>query len=115
MSHRQADNLLYFLFGFEKTKGRLNLVLLALIHIMAWCFIFLLPLLFYPLKSEGRNFFIREILGKTALVSLFYINYYYILPRFFETKKYIMYFLLVVVFILLLLVSDILLYHHFPD
>lgn len=115
MSNRQADNLFYFLFGFEKTKGKFNLVLLVLIHIMAWCFIFLLPLLFYPIKFEGSNFFIREVLSKTALVSLFYINYYYLLPRFFEKKKYFFYFLLVAAFILLVLAWNIVLYHSFPD
>jgi hypothetical protein len=115
MNNRQTDNLLYFLFGFEKTKGTLNLILLALIHIMAWCFIFLLPLLFYPIQYESRNFFFREIWSKTALVSLFYINYYFLLPGFFEKKKYIMYFLMVAIIILLILAWDIILYHTFPD
>ncbi len=115
MSNQQADNLFYFLFGFEKTKGKFNLVLLVLIHIMAWCFIFLLPLLFYPLKFEGSNFFIREILSKAALISLFYVNYYYLLPLFFEKKKYFFYFLLVAVFILLIVAWNIALYHCFPD
>jgi two-component system LytT family sensor kinase len=111
MSSQQTNNLFYFLFGFEKTKGKLNQVLLVLIHIMAWCFIFLLPLLFYPLKYERSNFFLREILSKTALVALFYSNYYYLLPRFFEKKKYILYFLLVITFILIILIWDISLYH----
>ncbi len=111
MSSLQTNNLFYFLFGFEKTTGKFNLVLLVLVHVMAWCFIFLLPLLFYPLKFEGQNFFLREILSKTALVGLFYTNYYYLLPHFFEKKKYILYFLLVIAFILLILIWDISLYH----
>lgn len=113
MNHPKTDNLFYSLFGFEKTKGGLNLFLLALIHVMGWCFIFLLPLLFYPLKLEGRNFFLRELLGKIPLVCLFYLNYYFLLPQFFEKKKYIIYFSWVIIFVLVIIAWDVSLYHIF--
>lgn len=114
MSNQETDNLFYSLFGFEKTKGKLNLVLLLLIHLMAWCFIFLLPLLFYPVQSEGENFFLYELLSKTALIGLFYLNYYLLLPRFFEKKKYLIYFLLVIILIIGIIFWDILLQNIFP-
>ncbi|MFI5132773.1 MAG: sensor histidine kinase [Chitinophagales bacterium] len=113
MISQQADNLFYSLFGFEKTKGRLNLFLLLLIHMMGWCFIFLLPLLFYPVKFEGRGFFLRELLSKIVLVGLFYLNYYYLLPRFFEKRKYVAYFSFVLVIIIMIIAWDVFLRHSF--
>lgn len=114
MNTLKVDNFFSSLFGFEKNKGKLKLFLLLLVHIMGWCFIFLLPLLFYPVKFEGKDFFLRELLSKTALVGLFYLNYYYLLPAFFEKKKYFTYFLIVLLFIVFIVAFNLWLQHSFP-
>lgn len=114
MDTLKVDNFFSSFFGFEKNKGKLKLFLLLLVHIMGWCFIFLLPLLFYPVKFEGKDFFLRELLSKTALVGLFYLNYYYLLPAFFEKKKFFTYFLSVLLFIVLIVAFNLLLQHSFP-
>ncbi|HYM95123.1 MAG TPA: histidine kinase [Chitinophagaceae bacterium] len=113
MSSPQANNFFYSLFGFERAKGKSTLLLLVLVHISWWCFIFLLPFLFYHVQFEGRYIFLREALSKIALVGLFYLNYYYLLPRFFEKKRYVIYFSFVVLFIALVIAWDVSLRHSF--
>jgi len=114
MNSRQPNNNIVSLFGFDKTRGKFRLALLVLIHIAVWCIIFLLPFLSYQLKVEGRNFFLREVLSKLALISLFYLNYYYLLPKFFEKRKYAAYFSFVLLFIALVIAWDISLARSFP-
>jgi two-component system, LytTR family, sensor kinase len=107
-----VNNLLYTLFGFEKGRGTTQIALIILIHALAWGAFFLIPLLFYPVRFESPHFFITEILGKVLPVALFYLNYFFLLPRLFERKKYLIYFLLVFIAILLATVQDIVLHEN---
>ncbi|MFI5186767.1 MAG: sensor histidine kinase [Chitinophagales bacterium] len=101
------NNLLYALFGFEKNKSKTYTFLIVLIHVCTWCLFFLLPFFFYPVKFADKTIFFREVISKIFLVGVFYFNYYVLLPRFFERKKYLIYFLLVLSLIILALVQDI--------
>jgi two-component system, LytTR family, sensor kinase len=107
-----VNHLLYTLFGFEKGRDRTQVALIILIHVLAWGAFFLIPLLFYPVRFESPHFFLTEILGKVLPVGLFYINYFFLLPRLFEKKKYAAYFSLVIIAILLATVQDIVLHEN---
>lgn len=58
---------------------------------MGWCLLFILPPLLYPVRINDSWFLTREMVDKLILVIFFYLNYYYLIPRFFEKKKYLAY------------------------
>jgi len=86
------NNLLYSLFGFEKNRSKTYVFLIVLIHICIWGLFFLLPFLFYPVRFADKTIFFREVLSKIFLVGMFYLNYYILLPYFFERRRYLTYF-----------------------
>src|SRR5690242_8965616 len=93
----KINNFLFTLFGFQKTRNRTHLIFIVLIHIVAWCLFLLLPLLFYPIRFTNSRFFIySEFLSKILPIGLFYLNYYLLLPRYFERRKFSAYFSIVV-------------------
>jgi len=94
------NNFLFSFLGFKKTKSRQHILLMILIHASGWCLLFFLPVLFYPLRINDDRFIMRELLDKSVLVSMFYLNYYWLIPRFFEKKKYGIY--IITLFILFL-------------
>lgn len=102
------NNILYALFGFEKNRNRTYVFLIVLIHVCIWCLFFLLPFLFYPVRFADKTIFFREALSKIFLVGIFYLNYYVLLPLFFERKKYFIYFLLALSLIILSFGQDLL-------
>jgi hypothetical protein len=101
------NNLLYALFGFEKNKSRTYVFFIVLIHVSIWSLLFLLPFLFYPVRFGDKTIFFREAISKIFLVWMFYLNYYVLLPRLFERKKYLIYFLLILSAIILAVMQDI--------
>ena len=99
-------NLSYSLFGFQKSKNKSSLVLVVVIHALSWCLFFLIPFLFYPVKFVDNHFWLRESVIKIFPIGLFYLNYYFLLPRFFERRKYPVYFSLVFAAILIVVTTD---------
>ena len=99
-------NLFYSLFGFEKSKSKSSLFLVVVVHTLSWCLFFLVPFLFYPVKFVDNHFWLRESVIKIFPIGLFYLNYYFLLPRFFEKRKYPVYFALVFVAILVVVTTD---------
>jgi hypothetical protein len=91
------NSFLFTLFGFGKAKSKAHILLIVLIHIAGWCILFLLPVFFYPVRISNNRFLIRELIDKIFLVGFFYLNYYVLIPRFFEKKKSLAYFSLVLV------------------
>src|SRR5690349_8540297 len=89
------NSFLFALFGFGRAKSRAHTVLIVLIHIAGWCLLFLLPVFFYPVRINSDRFVVRELIDKIFLVAFFYLNYYILIPRFFEKRKSLVYFLLV--------------------
>ncbi|MGC4038010.1 MAG: histidine kinase [Chitinophagaceae bacterium] len=100
------NNFLYTLLGFRKTKSRMHLLVIVIIHISIWLLFLQLPLLFYPVRVDDRTFWYREFLSKLLPIGLFYLNYYYLLPRYFESRKFRVYFIWIAVSLIFILLTD---------
>jgi two-component system, LytTR family, sensor kinase len=107
------NNFLDSLFGIEKKRHKLRVVLVVFIHILGWGLFFLLSLLFYPVRFDNNNFWIRELASKLFPIGLFYLNYYFLLPRYFEKRKFPAYFSLVFIAIVIVLAQDIVIKNSF--
>jgi two-component system LytT family sensor kinase len=99
-ARERLNSFLYALLGFEKTKKAGFAILVIALHILGWCLLFFLPLFFYPLRISNDRFFLFLFLDKTLLVGFFYLNYYLLIPRLFERRKYSTYFISIAVFFL---------------
>lgn len=100
-SKESFNNFLFTLLGFEKAKRKGTILLMILLHVAGWCLLFFLPLFFYPVRINNDCFFVLMLAEKLVLVGIFYLNYYVLIPRLFEQKKYFRYF----VFILFLFIA----------
>jgi len=115
MANKENINrFLFTLFGFEKTKSKPHLLLIILVHVSAWAAFLLLPLLFYPVRFQGDPIWRREIITKIVPIVLFYVNYYFLLPKFFEKRKYALYFMSVITGMSVVCATDIYLRTHVP-
>ncbi|MES1218670.1 MAG: hypothetical protein ABUT20_24415, partial [Bacteroidota bacterium] len=103
----QRNNFFFTLFGFQKTRGKGHLTVIVLIHVFAWLIFLLLPLLFYPVRFEDKHFITWELTSKLLPIGLFYLNYYYFLPAFFEKRKFAIYFSSIIISLVLILATDI--------
>ena len=56
------------LFGFRKARSPLHIVLIALVHLLAWSLLFLLPLPLYPSRTNFPEFLERELIDKLMLI-----------------------------------------------
>lgn len=114
-SKENINRFLFTLFGFEKTRSKSHLLLIIAIHASAWSAFLLLPLLFYPVRFQGEPIWRREIITKILPIALFYANYYFFLPRFFEKRSYGLYFLLIFSSIVFVSSSDVFLRTRIAD
>ena len=74
--------------------SRLQLVFL---HSLLWiCFLFF-PLLIYKIDFFNKQFFTRDLIDNAFLIALFYLNFYYLLPRYFNGKQVTTYFVILFV------------------
>ena len=94
-SQTNPNSFLLALFGFEKAKSKAHILLIIFIHAAGWCLFFFLPLLLYPVRINDNRFATRELIDKSVLIVLFYLNYYFLIPKFFEKRKYLAYFSIV--------------------
>jgi two-component system LytT family sensor kinase len=81
------NSVLQSIFGFEKSSSRKNKWLVISIHFLGWLLLFGLPFLFYPLNITDNRFFVSQLIDKFFLISFFYFNYYFLIPRLFENGK----------------------------
>src|SRR5688572_18806353 len=107
MTKKNLNSFLFRLFGFQKPNSSVHIIVIILIHSAAWCLFLLLPLLFYPIRFSDTRFLYIELLSKLLPISIFYLNYYYLLPRFFERRKFVAYFSSVLAAILLVAAQEI--------
>jgi len=91
ITSESLNSFLFSLFGFVKVKSKVHIALIVLVHTFGWSLFFFLPLLLYPFRITESRVITSELIGKSALVGLFYLNYYFFIPVFFERKKYFVY------------------------
>lgn len=74
------------------------------LHIAVWtCFLFF-PFFIYRIRIQHPWFFAREIVDNLFLIGMFYLNFYFLIPRFFTVKKivyYLSFVLLVLLFVIM--------------
>ncbi|MDP4263487.1 MAG: histidine kinase [Bacteroidota bacterium] len=109
------NSFLFTLLGFNKTTNKIHILFIVLLHAIGWFLLFLLPLLFYPVRINDRTFYWRELIDKSWLVGIFYLNYYVLIPRFFIKKKYGYYFSIALLLFLLYLVQNIAVRNYYFD
>jgi two-component system, LytTR family, sensor kinase len=107
------NSFLFTLFGFGKAKSKAHILLIVLIHAAGWCLLFLLPVFFYPVRINSNRFVFRELIDKIFLVGFFYLNYYVLIPRFFEKKKSLVYFSIVAICFLVYFSQSVFIRHQY--
>ncbi|MCU7548327.1 histidine kinase [Chitinophagaceae bacterium LB-8] len=112
---RKASDLFYHVFGFKKISSRLQFIWVVFIHIIGWLTFLCLPLLFYPLRFSSPWFIYKQVLDKLFVIGFFYFNHYYLIPRFFISKKHLAYFVLLITCILFLLAQHLIVEHYIYD
>ena len=113
-SRGNINNFLFTVFGFQKTKSASHLLVIVLIHILAWCLFFILPLIFLPVRVSNSRLLYAEFLSKLLPIAFFYLNYYFLLPRFFERRKFPAYFITILTCFCLILLQEIALRQSMP-
>jgi hypothetical protein len=95
--NKTISNFLFSVFGTEKASSKFQIVFTIIIHLLGWAVVFFLPLLLYSVRIDKEIFLRDELFDKLSLVVLFYLNYYFLIRRLFEKKKYVTYFLSVAI------------------
>jgi hypothetical protein len=93
MSREKARDSIAYILGFKPVKTTGQRVLVIGSHILLWGIFLALPLLIYRIRILDITFFYRELVDKSFLIILFYVNYYFLLPRFFQRGRIAKYFL----------------------
>lgn len=89
-------------------------ILIVISHIVGWAIFLSIPFLFSPgrppeIENEYEiSFFLPIILNIFTLVLTFYVNYFYLIPKFLFKQKYFIYLIICLSFISIKLVSPIL-------
>ncbi len=107
MSDNKLNTFFFTLFGFKPSKNKTQLLAVVLFHLAVWVFFLWFPLLFYPARFAGDAAWQRELFTKVLPIGFFYLNYYFLLPRYFEKRKLGVYFLFVLSVVMAIAVSDI--------
>jgi hypothetical protein len=86
-----VNGFLQTLLGYKKAQAKTPIFPTVLIHVVAWSILFLLPVLLYPVRISDKLFIKSELIDKSVLVVIFYLNYYLLIPLYFERKRYFTY------------------------
>jgi two-component system, LytTR family, sensor kinase len=79
--------------GFKPVKTVKHKLLVISVHVVLWGLFLILPLFIYRIRIPDASFYYREVINKSFLIGLFYLNFYYLLPRLFRNRKLFSYFL----------------------
>jgi two-component system LytT family sensor kinase len=107
VSRNKLNHFFFTIFGFRPVKSRAELFAVIIFHVLAWLLFLWIPLLFYPSRFIGDTIWHRELAIKILPIGFFYLNYYFLLPRFFEKRKLGVYFFLVLSVVVSMAASDI--------
>jgi two-component system LytT family sensor kinase len=108
------NDFLFTLFGFQKTRNASHFIVIILIHTLAWCLFFILPLIFLPIRFSNSRLLYAEFLSKLLPIGFFYLNYYFLLPRFFERRKFLAYFGIIIGCIIIISAQEVILRQNMP-
>jgi len=93
MTKEKARDSIAYILGFKPVQTTRHRVLVIVSHLILWGLFLALPLLIYRIRILDITFFYRELVDKSFLVILFYVNYYYLLPKLFQRGRIARYFL----------------------
>jgi hypothetical protein len=100
----KLNDTVYLLLGLRKPTQKIQYIGIILTHLFAWAVFFYLPFLFYRVKFIDSRAVINELITKVFLILLFYINYFYLIPKFLGKRNFLQYFTSILVFVTILLV-----------
>lgn len=109
MTKEKIRTALASVLGFKPVKTVRHKLLVISVHVLLWGLFLILPLFIYRIRIPDASFYYREIINKSFLVILFYVNFYYLLPRFFRNRKAFNYFLSIVAALALLCMQQLVL------
>lgn len=87
MTKEKIRDALASVLGFKPVRTVQHKLLVISVHVLLWGLFLLLPLFIYRIRFPDDNFFYREIINKSFLITLFYINFFYLLPRLFRSER----------------------------
>jgi hypothetical protein len=93
MTKEKIRGALASVLGFKPVKTVKLKLLVISVHVLLWGLFLILPLFIYRIRIPDASFYYREIINKSFLIGLFYLNFYYLLPRLFTNRKLFSYFL----------------------
>lgn len=93
MNKEKIRDALASVLGFKPVKTVRHKLLVISVHVLLWGLFLILPLFIYRIRIPDVSFYYREIINKSFLIILFYVNFYYLLPRLFKSRKLFSYFL----------------------
>lgn len=107
MTKEKARDSIAYILGFKPVRTARHRALVIGSHLILWGLFLAMPLLIYRIRILDNTFIYRELVTKSFLVILFYVNYYYLLPRIFQRRRIANYFISIVAALLLLCILNI--------
>jgi two-component system, LytTR family, sensor kinase len=77
----------------KRPKSKQSLTMIIIVHFFAWLLFYSLPFFLYPIELRNSELIYAEICFFCILILLFYINYFFLIPRFFDKRKIVQYFI----------------------
>lgn len=92
---------------------------IVLFHIAGCISFLLLPLIFFPHPSNASEILNnpptqRDFIRQALLICFFYFSYFYVIPRFYFTKKFILFYTIIIISLLFIALMPSLLTRHSP-
>lgn len=119
MRKDSALDVFAYVLGFKPAKTVVHRLLIISLHMLGWGLFLTMPLLIYRIEILDTYFLYREVINKVFLILLFYLHYYFLIPRFFQKKRYGKYFLFVFVSLFVICIQQLVLetfiQHKFRD
>jgi LytS/YehU family sensor histidine kinase len=87
MTKEKFRDALASVLGFKPVITIQHKLLVISIHVLLWGLFLILPLYIYRIRLNDVNFLYSEILNKSLLIILFYVSFFYFLPRLIRSER----------------------------
>jgi two-component system, LytTR family, sensor kinase len=87
MTKEKFRDALASVLGFKPVITIRHKLLVISVHILLWGLFLILPLYIYRIRISDVNFLYSEILNKSLLIILFYVSFFYFLPRLTRSER----------------------------